>query len=165
MQMIWIDFVILGVIVLSAIISLIRGFVKEALSLVIWFGAFFISSQFYEKLAVYFTNIQDEMFRNGAAVAALFIATLIVGAVVNYVIGQLVQKTGLSGTDRVLGVVFGLLRGVLIVSALLFFMDAFTALPGSDWWKDSQLIPEFSRIIAPFFEHLRETSSFLSGTI
>ncbi|NOI65616.1 MULTISPECIES: CvpA family protein [unclassified Vibrio] len=163
--MIWIDFVILALIGLSALISLIRGFVKEALSLVIWFGAFFISSQFYEKLAVYFTNIQDEMFRKGCAIAALFIATLIVGAVINYVIGQLVQKTGLSGTDRVLGAVFGLLRGVLIVSALLFFMDAFTSFPGAQWWKDSQLIPEFSRIIAPFFEHLRETSSFLSGAV
>ncbi|EJB8543633.1 CvpA family protein [Vibrio parahaemolyticus] len=161
----WIDFIILGVIGFSALISLVRGFAKEALSLVIWFGAFFISSNYYAKLAVYFTNIKDDMFRNGAAIAALFVATLIVGAVVNYVIGQLVQKTGLSGTDRILGIVFGGLRGVLIVSAVLFFMDAFTAFPSSDWWKESQLIPEFSRIIAPFFEHLQATSSFLSGTI
>ncbi|MDC5703614.1 CvpA family protein [Vibrio europaeus] len=159
------DIVILGVIGLSALISLVRGFAKEALSLVIWFGAFFIASQYYAKLAVYFTNIQDEMFRNGAAIAALFIATLIVGALVNYVIGQLVQKTGLSGTDRVLGVVFGGLRGVLIVSAGLFFMDAFTSFPDSQWWKGSQLVPEFSRVIAPFFEHLQATSSFLSGAL
>ncbi|USD66033.1 CvpA family protein [Vibrio sp. SCSIO 43136] len=163
--MIWIDFVILGVIGLSALISLIRGFVKEALSLVIWFGAFFIAGQYYAKLAVYFTNIQDDMVRNGAAIAALFIATLIVGSVVNYVIGQLVQKTGLSGTDRILGVVFGGLRGILIVSAVLFFIDAFTAFPNSEWWKSSQLIPEFKRIIAPFFEHLKQTSSFLSDAI
>lgn len=163
--MIWIDFVILGVIGFSALISLIRGFVKEALSLVIWFGAFFIASQYYAKLAVYFTNIEDDMFRNGAAIGALFVATLIVGAVVNYVIAQLVQKTGLSGTDRVLGIVFGGLRGILIVSATLFFMDAFTSAPSSDWWESSELIPEFSRIIAPFFEHLRATSSFLSGTV
>ncbi len=161
----WVDFTILGVIGLSALISLVRGFVKEALSLVIWFGAFFIASQYYAKLAVYFTNIQDDMVRNGAAVGALFIATLVVGAVVNYVIAQLVQKTGLSGTDRVLGVVFGSLRGVLVVAAVLFFMDAFTSLPNSDWWRQSQLIPEFSRIIAPFFEHLKQTSSFLSGVV
>ncbi|MHC6526718.1 MULTISPECIES: CvpA family protein [unclassified Vibrio] len=159
----WLDIVILSVIGLSALISLVRGFAKEALSLVIWFGAFFIASQYYQKLAVYFTNIQDEMFRNGTAIAALFIATLIVGAIVNYVIAQLVQKTGLSGTDRILGIVFGALRGILIVSAALFFMDAFTAFPDSQWWKDSQLVPEFSRIIAPFFEHLQATSSFLSG--
>ncbi|MDB1123355.1 CvpA family protein [Vibrio algarum] len=161
----WIDFVILGVIGLSALISLVRGFVKEALSLVIWFGAFFIASQYYEKLAVYFSRIEDDMFRKGAAIAALFVATLVVGAIVNYVIAQLVQKTGLSGTDRVLGVVFGTLRGVLIIAAVLFFMDAFTAFSNSEWWKDSVLIPEFSRIIAPFFDHLKQTSSFLSGTI
>lgn len=159
----WLDIVILGVIGLSALISLVRGFAKEVLSLIIWFGAFFIASQYYQKLAVYFSNIQDEMFRNGTAIAALFVATLIVGAIVNYVIAQLVQKTGLSGTDRILGVVFGALRGVLIVSAALFFMDAFTAFPNSQWWKASQLVPEFSRIIAPFFEHLQATSSFLSG--
>jgi membrane protein required for colicin V production len=159
------DIVILSVIGLSAVISLVRGFAKEALSLVIWFGAFFIASQYYAKLAVYFTNIQDDMFRNGAAIAALFIATLIIGAIVNYVIGQLVQKTGLSGTDRVLGVVFGGLRGVLIVSAALFFMDAFTSFPDSEWWTGSQLVPEFSRVIAPFFEHLQATSSFLSGAV
>ena len=159
------DIVILSVIGLSALISLVRGFAKEALSLVIWFGAFFIASQYYAKLAVYFTNIQDEMVRNGAAIAALFISTLVVGALVNYVISQLVQKTGLSGTDRVLGVVFGGLRGVLIVSAGLFFMDAFTSFPDSQWWKGSQLVPEFSRVIAPFFEHLQATSSFLSGAL
>ena len=159
----WLDFVILGVIGLSALISLVRGFAKEAMSLVIWFGAFFIASQYYAKLAVYFTNIEDEMFRNGAAIAALFVATLIVGALINYVLGQLVQKTGLSGTDRVLGVVFGALRGVLIVSAVLFFVDTFTTLNNSEWWKDSQLMEHFKLVIQPFFEHIEATSSFLSG--
>ncbi|EFP97762.1 CvpA family protein [Vibrio caribbeanicus] len=157
------DIIILCVVSISALISLVRGFAKEALSLVIWFGAFFVASHYYTKLAVYFTNIKDEMFRNGAAIAALFIATLLVGALINYVISQLVEKTGLSGTDRVLGVVFGGVRGILIVSAALFFMDTFTSFPDSQWWRGSQLVPEFSRVIAPFFEHLQSTSSFLSG--
>ncbi|CAM2876804.1 MULTISPECIES: CvpA family protein [Vibrio] len=161
----WLDIVILSVIGLSALISLVRGFAKEALSLIIWCGAFFIASQYYAKLAVYFTNIKDDLIRNGAAIAALFVATLVVGAIVNYVISQLVQKTGLSGTDRVLGVVFGALRGVLIVAAALFFVDTFTALPSSEWWKSSQLVPEFSRVIAPLFEHIQATSSFLSDAI
>ncbi|MGF1773379.1 CvpA family protein [Vibrio maritimus] len=159
----WLDFVILGVIGLSALISLVRGFAKEAMSLLIWFGAFFIASQYYAKLAVYFSNIEDDMFRNGAAIAALFVATLIVGALINYVIGQLVQKTGLSGTDRVLGIVFGGLRGVLIVSAVLFFVDTFTTLNNSEWWETSELVPHFKLVIEPFFEHIEATSSFLSG--
>ncbi len=147
----WLDFVILGVIGFSAVISLVRGFAKEALSLVIWFGAFFIASQYYAKLAMYFTNIEDEMFRNGTAIAALFVATLVVGALVNYVIGQLVQKKQACRVpDRTRCRFWGGLRGVLIVSAVLFFMDAFTAFPSSEWWENSQLVPEFSRIIAPF---------------
>lgn len=159
----WLDFVILGVIGLSALISLVRGFAKEAMSLLIWFGAFFIASQYYAKLAVYFSNIEDDMFRNGAAIAALFVSTLIVGALINYVLGQLVQKTGLSGTDRVLGIVFGALRGVLIVSAVLFFVDTFTTLNNSEWWESSELVPHFKLVIEPFFEHIEATSSFLSG--
>lgn len=88
----WIDYVIIGVISFSAVISLVRGFVKEALSLVIWFGAFFVASNFYPQLAAYFTNIQDEMIRNGAAIAVLFIATLIVGAVVTTLLDNWFKK-------------------------------------------------------------------------
>ena len=61
----WIDYTILGVILLSTIISLIRGFVKEAISLAIWFSAFFIASQFYADLATYLSNFDDPMVRNG----------------------------------------------------------------------------------------------------
>jgi len=160
--MVWIDYAILAVIGISTLISLVRGFVKEAISLVIWISAFFIASNFYANLATYLTNISDQFLRNAAAIAILFITTLILGALVNYLIGQLVSKTGLSGTDRVLGLAFGALRGVLVVSAILFFMDAFTPMAQSQWWQGSRLIPEFQLVIEWFFEYLKQTSSFLT---
>ncbi|MCA6220268.1 MULTISPECIES: colicin V production protein [Photorhabdus] len=159
--MVWIDYVIIAIIGFSALVSLIRGFIREALSLVTWGCAFFVASHFYTYLAVYFTRFEDELVRNGIAIALLFIATLIVGSVVNYVIGSLVQRTGLSGTDRVLGICFGALRGVLIVAAILFFLDTFTPLARSEDWKQSQLIPQFSHIIRWFFDYLQNASSFL----
>lgn len=160
-----IDYIIIGIIAFSILVSLLRGFVREVLSLGSWIVAFIVASQFYPYLAAYLTQIESMYIRNGTAIAILFVLTLIVGAIVNYVISQLVDKTGLSGTDRVLGAAFGLVRGALIVAALLFFMDTFTNFEQADWWKESQLIPHFGFIIEWFFQQLQASSSFLTPTL
>ena len=128
-----------------------------------WHYRFFHSCQFITRF--YLTQIESMYIRNGTAIGILFVLTLIVGAIVNYVISQLVDKTGLSGTDRVLGAIFGLVRGALIVAALLFFMDTFTNFEQTDWWKESQLIPHFGFIIEWFFQQLQASSSFLNPTL
>ena len=160
-----IDYIIIGMISFSIIVSLLRGFVREVMSLASWVVAFIVASQFYPYLATYLTQIDSPYLRNGTAIGILFVLTLIVGAVLNYIIAQLVDKTGLTGPDRVLGAAFGLLRGVLIVAAILFFLDTFTNFEQTEWWKDSQLIPHFGFIIQWFFQQIQAGSSFLNSTL
>ncbi|MDT0594585.1 CvpA family protein [Glaciecola petra] len=161
----WFDLTILGIIVLSSVISLIRGFFKEAISLSVWIAAFLVARSFHPELAQLLTQIEDLTMRNAAAVGILFVGTLIAGALINYIISQLVKATGLTGTDRVLGAVFGALRGVLIVSAVLFFIDTFTGFSDSLWWQQSVLVPEFGSIIEWFFEFMKDRSSFLTDQL
>ena len=157
----WVDITIIGIIAFSASVSIIRGFIREALSLVSWVLAFFIAGHFYTYITQYLTYFENEMIRIAVAITILFFSTLLVCSVVSYVIGQLVQKTGLSGTDRVLGICFGVLRGILVVAALLFLVDTFTSLSKSPYWTESQLIPHFHFIIRWFFDYIQNSSSFL----
>ncbi|WP_300427172.1 CvpA family protein [Thalassolituus sp.] len=136
-----IDWVILGVIVVSGLISLMRGFVKEALSLVSWVVALFVARFFSGNLATLLEGqIETNSLRWVVAFVILFVATLFVMALINYLISQIVKATGLTGTDRVLGMVFGMVRGLLIV-VVLVYLGQMTMLPGDAWWQESSMIP------------------------
>ena len=139
----WIDWVIAGVVVISALISLKRGFFKEILSLLTWVAAVFIAWTFGGALAVQFQDyIETPSVRVIVACSLLFVATLMVGALINRIIAELVQATGLSGTDRALGMVFGGLRGCLLVVTLIGLMT-FAPLEQDSAWKNSVLLPHF----------------------
>lgn len=140
----WADWTIVVILVLSSLISIKRGFVKEALSLATWILAVIIALLFSDRLAVLLADsITTPSVREVVAFAILFITTLLVGAMVNYLISELVRITGLSGTDRVLGMIFGLARGFIIVMALLIFLPSLVPVEQDSWWHESRLIPHF----------------------
>jgi len=142
----WADYVILGVILLSALISLLRGFVREAFSLGTWVLGFWVGFAFFRELSVQLEPwIAVASVRLGVAFATLLLATLLIGALVGYLAGQLVDKTGLSGTDRLIGTFFGVARGGLIV-AILVLLAGLTPLPADRWWQESLLIPYFQEL-------------------
>lgn len=158
----WVDYAIIALVVLSGILSITRGFVREALSLLSWIAAFFVSSHFYFYVTDYLIYFRDDLLRKVIAIAILFVVTLVVCTIVRYAIALMVEKTGLSGTDRLLGICFGVIRGIFIVAAILFFVDTFTPLAGAEEWQNSQLIPHFRFIIRWFFEYLQSSSAFLN---
>ena len=144
--MIWVDWVIVGILAVSAGISAIRGFVKEALSLAIWVVAIIVAGIFYQTLAPLLANlIETPSLRVAAAWLLIFVGVLILGAIVNYLLGQLVEATGLSGTDRLLGVLFGVARGAIIVMVVLIFLPDILPVEQDPWWNQSVLIPHFLR--------------------
>ncbi|HHQ69633.1 MAG TPA: CvpA family protein [Halothiobacillaceae bacterium] len=137
------DWVIVGIVVLSTIIALVRGFIKESISLATWLAAFLIALWFSGPAAALVPEgIDIESARVAIAFVVLFIVVLILGGIINWAISKLVAATGLSGTDRSIGMVFGLARGVFIVAGLLV-LAAFTAAPQESLWQESILIPHF----------------------
>jgi len=138
-----VDIIIIFVIVLSALFSLMRGFVKEAVSLATWVIAIWVAATFAPKLSVMLSgSIESEAVRQAVGFGVLFIATLIIGGLVNFLISQVVKKTGLSGADRIFGVVFGVIRGGLII-VVFVVIGGLTTLPSTQWWKSSALLPWF----------------------
>lgn len=149
-----VDVIIIFVIFLSALFSLMRGFVKESISLATWILAIWIASTFAAKLAAIFPDsLESEAVRLAAGFGLLFIVTLMLGALVNVLVAHFVKKTGLSGADRVFGVVFGFLRGILII-VVFVVVSSFTPLPEQEWWKSSNLMGRFEKLgymLKPYF--------------
>lgn len=139
--MIWVDWLIVGIIALSAAISLVRGFVVEALSIVIWVGALWVAFQFTAPFAhVFLGGIELPSVRLAVAALILIISILVLGSMLSWVLGRLVRSTGLSGTDRLLGAGFGIVRGTLTVVSLVA-VASWTPVCQDPWWRQSQLIP------------------------
>jgi membrane protein required for colicin V production len=141
--MIWVDYVIIGIIVLSAVIGLARGLIREVLALAVWIAALLAAWFFYRPVAEQLTPwLETPSLRMGAAVVLIVLGVLIVGAIIGWVLSVLVDKTGLTGTDRLLGMVFGAGRGAVVV-ALLVFLASLTPVVEDPWWSQSDLLPKF----------------------
>ena len=144
--MIWVDYAILVILFVSALISVFRGFLREAISLAGWVLAFWLALTFSADVGALLENyINLPSVREGAAFFIIFAATLVVTGVVMYVVRVVVEKTEISGTDRALGIVFGLARGAVIV-AVLVMLAGLTAVPKDPWWRESVLLPHFQTL-------------------
>ena len=141
--MVWVDYVIPGIIILSALFSLMRGFVREALSLIGWVAAFWLALRYANPLAeLFLSSITIPSLRIITAFTILFVLTLMLAALVNHLAGHLVKRTGLTGTDRAVGIVFGIARGGVVVS-ILVLLAGLTSLPQDPWWSESMMIGHF----------------------
>ena len=134
----WVDIVLASLLGLSVIVGLVRGFVFEVLSLLGWFVAYFAARWFAPDVAPHLpVGTPGSGINHAAAFAAVFVAALLVWALSARLVRLLIHATPLSLPDRLLGAVFGLLRGLVLLLAAATVISL-TPLSKSAAWQASQ---------------------------
>lgn len=150
------DYGILGIVGLSGLVSLTRGLIQEVFSLAAWGLAAWVALHYGRELAVHLQSmIAMPSLRLAAAYGLLFLASLLVAGMVAFLLNRLVKGVGLGGADHVAGLLFGLARGILLVSVLITVASA-TPLPEDPWWKQSKLIPPLQSLALWLRGHIPE---------
>lgn len=140
----WADYCILATLALSVLMGLWRGLIGEVLALACWIVAVWVAWMFGPQVAAQFTKVDVPSVRLLIGYAMCFVAVLIAGAIVSFLMRKLIRGSGLSGTDRLLGMAFGLARGVVVVTLIVLLLG-FTPFPRDPWWHQSQLLPSFQQ--------------------
>lgn len=139
------DYLILGVLSLSVLFGLWRGLIGEVLALAIWATAAVVAWMFGPRLAQMFAaRVEVPSLRLLLGYGLCFVGVLLAGMLLGFLVRKLVEGSGLSGSDRMLGMVFGLLRGLVVVTLTVLLLG-FTPFPRDPWWRQSQLLPGFER--------------------
>ena len=132
------DYIIIGIVLLSSIFGYTRGFVREAFALGSWVIAFLFGFWFGPELASAYPGLLGEgKVAQIAAFLIVLVLTLVAAGLIQWGLSQLVNRTGIGGTDRLLGLLFGAARGGLLVTVVLMVGQSFFA--HTAWWNDSEL--------------------------
>ena len=135
------DWIFVGILCVSTLVGAWRGLVYEVLSLVVWAAAFVLAQLFAPQVAEMLPMAgASEVVRYGAAFALVFVAAVFAGTLLTWLVSKLFQVTGLRPADRALGAVFGLMRGLEVLMALVVLVTM-TPLKLQPWWADSMTAP------------------------
>jgi len=144
--MMTVDWVIIGIITLSTVMSLWRGATREIFSLTTWALAIYLGVKFASTLDQFLTAfINSQSVRFAVGFIIIFLVVMIIGGLIIRVVSRFISFTGLTLVDRLFGIAFGLARGVLII-AVAVVLVGYTTMPQDKWYKDSQLLPHFEGI-------------------
>jgi membrane protein required for colicin V production len=135
------DYIALTIVVLSLAFGLWRGMVSEIIALIAWGLGIFAAFQFGGEVGAMLPGgIDDPTLRALIGCLLVFIGVLIVMAIIRILIVKAVKALGLSVSDRLLGMFFGLARGLLI-TLVLVALGGMTAAPTQPWWRGATLAP------------------------
>ena len=139
------DLAIVGVIALSALIAFIRGIVRSLIGLVAWIAGFVAGIAFAPAVATFLPAFPEyPLLPYAIAFVLIFLAAIVIGALIAWPLHAVIHKAGLGFVDRGLGFAFGIVRGVLVIVAFVL-VGGLSPLPARDWWQNSVLAPPFER--------------------
>jgi membrane protein required for colicin V production len=151
--MVIVDYILIGAFAVSLVIGYFRGFFREALSLVNWMLALWLAWRFSGLLDPVLAGVSSPMLKLWLGRVIVFVGALLVGALLSHLVALLIRKTGLTGTDRALGMVFGAARGVLVVGILVIGFQMLE-MDQEPWWQDSLIVPRTADLTASIREYL-----------
>lgn len=135
------DYLIVATVVISGTVGLLRGLLREVIALITWIVAAFVAWHFAGVLEPHLGGLlRQESVRPWVARLILFVAVLLLGHAIGAILGYFVRLSLFTGIDRFLGLVFGLLRGVVIVGAAVIVCET-VRLDTEPWWHQSALLP------------------------
>jgi len=153
------DWVIVAVLAFSCVLGIWRGLMREMFSVAGWVAAVFLSLHYAAPLGFMLPgDIGWPMLRTWIAVAIIVIVCLFTAAALGWLVHKFIAAAKLSGTDRMLGAVFGLLRGILIIFAAVYFTSR-TALAQQPAWRDALLVQPFDAGVRWLVPHLPALTS------
>lgn len=141
------DWVVIGIVVVSALIGAWRGLVGEALAILAWVIALLAAWLFGASVGnALFAAVSDPALRMAAGFGAVIALVLVTMALLKMLLRRVLRALGLSLTDRLLGVLFGLVRGLAIVF-LLVMVGGLTSAPRMHWWQEAKLSPPLELMV------------------
>ena len=150
------DWVILGLIGLSAFVGIWRGLAQELIALVAWVVSIWASILYAPELGASWTaSIPNEELRTLLAWVSIMSAILLIGVIVRILVGKLIAATPLKLPNHLLGGFFGFTRGVLFLSILVLFAHL-TLLPKQAWWEASSTIPLLEKVTHYYLKWIPE---------
>ena len=150
------DYTLIGLLGFSILISFIRGFAREAISLASWIVAGVLSFKYAVLLSqkISPTWIQSQTLRYTLAVIAIFIAVLMIGMVINMIIRLLFSKNmSVNFFDRIFGVCFGAVRGGFMIAVLLLLVHI-SPFNHTTWLQQSKIAPYFNPVVVKLYDQL-----------
>ena len=146
-QLSGVDIAILSIIGVSVVTGLFRGAVKEVMALSIWGLALWIASHYAHLLTQYLQPyIQQTELRGIVAFLILALIILFAGGLLNTAMAFIIVRSGLSATDRLLGMIFGWGRGVILI-ALMMMVAQMTGFADKHYVKSSKFYPQFQPVV------------------